>query len=179
MNAPDKIPTEGIDAAVPKNPTVSLTARKLDFNKEIFSNLSVLSSDSHVDAKKRADAVRTALKTITAEDEDVQKDFFLAFYETLKRYSAVMKVDLAEAEALDLSKLLPMTPLSRKKHATFLLMQEIGNRFDRFSEDEKKSRIAAGETRQKYVRNRLRAIYTALSIYPDDVIGGLHQTVGF
>ncbi|MDQ1343439.1 MAG: mitochondrial chaperone [Patescibacteria group bacterium] len=137
-----------------------------------------MSKDSQVDAKKRADAVRSALKTVANEDEEVQKAFFLAFYSTLKKYSKIMRVSMSEAENLDVAQMLALTEFSRRKHATFLLKQEIGNRYDAFSQEEKDARLTSGEDRKRYVKNRLRAIHTALSVYPEDLIGSLQETVG-
>lgn len=139
MNAPEKLPEE-TPQTVPETssgPTVVLTSRKLDFSTETLSALSVLAKDSNADAKKRAEAIRTALKTVGKEDEEVQKAFFQAFYETLRRYNKVMRIDLQEAANLDPSQLYALSPLSRKKQAAFLLRGEIGKRYDAMTPEER------------------------------------------
>lgn len=118
------------------------------------------------------------MKTIGKEEDEVQTAFYLAFYETLRRYNAVMTLDPEEAELVEIPQILAMRPLSRKKLATFVLKNEIGKRYDALPEEEKVSRAAAGESRESYVKKRLRSIYSALSIHPEDMIGGLNEAVG-
>ena len=67
-----------------------------------MGELSLLAKDSQVDAKKRGDAIRSALKTIGKEDDEVQTAFYLAFYETLRRYNMVMTLSPEEAEIVEI-----------------------------------------------------------------------------
>lgn len=178
MHAPEQTPGADAPATPVAGPSVALTSRKLDFSNETLGGLSILAKDSTADAKKRADAVRAALKTVGKEDEEVQKAFFQAFYETLRRYNQVMRTDARGAENLEPSQLFALKPLSRRKHAAFLLREEIGKRYDQFPEEEKAARLAAGEDRSRYVKNRLRGLYNTLALYPEDLIGGIHEAVG-
>lgn len=181
MNAPEKLPNPSVpeeEKRVPVAKKVALSSRKLSVSGGVLGDLSVLGNESDTDVKKRAAAVRNALTSITKEDDEMQKAFFRAFYETMRRYNKVMSLDGNEAEHIDLMELLAMRPLSRKKHATFVMKNKIGERYDEFSDEEKAARLAAGETREKFVKNRLRKLYSALSIYPEDMVNGLRDIVG-
>lgn len=182
MNAPDKAPellaSEAEKAVADNRPKVSVTSRKLQLGSGLLGTLSVLAKDSQLDPKKQADAIRKVLKEIGNEEEEDQKTFFLAFYETLRRYNAVMTYDADGAGVVEIPQILAMRPLSRKKLATFVLKNEIGKRYDLLPEGERASRMASGESRDSYVKKRLRSIYAALSIHPEDMIGGLNEAVG-
>ncbi len=179
MNAPDQF-LEGDVELLPSEggPRITVTTRQLDTGPGVLGSLSVLAKDSQADAKKKADAVRSVLKTLSKEEDEVQDAFFRAFYDTLHGYNRVMNLNSDEAEAVELPEILAMRPLSRKKLATFLLKIEIGKRYDALPDEERAAMEAAGENREWYVKKRLRTIYNGLSIHPEDMINGLNEAIG-